>query len=62
VEQSCELRDALAKTLYERVFNFLVNKLNSAMQYPGTTNLKAIGILDAFGFEKLKSNSFEQVG
>ncbi len=29
--QCCAMRDALAKTLYDRIFNWLVEKINSAM-------------------------------
>ncbi|EGC40024.1 hypothetical protein DICPUDRAFT_25874 [Dictyostelium purpureum] len=57
-DQSASLRDALAKTLYERIFDFIVTRINSAMQYHGSA--KVIGVLDIYGFEVFERNSFEQ--
>ncbi|KAJ7955519.1 Myosin [Quillaja saponaria] len=52
-------RDALAKIVYSRLFDWLVNKLNSSIgQDPNSKNL--IGVLDIYGFESFKTNSFEQ--
>ncbi|CAM8976689.1 unnamed protein product [Rhodiola kirilowii] len=52
-------RDALAKVVYSRLFDWLVNKLNSSIgQDPESKNL--IGVLDIYGFESFKVNSFEQ--
>ncbi|KAL8502981.1 hypothetical protein ACS0TY_021924 [Phlomoides rotata] len=52
-------RDALAKTVYSRLFDWLVEKINISIgQDP---NSKAIiGVLDIYGFESFKHNSFEQ--
>jgi len=57
-DQSDAIRDALAKTLYSRVFDFIVNKINDAMAYGGNANV--IGVLDIYGFEIFDHNSFEQ--
>ncbi|KAJ6810054.1 myosin-6-like [Iris pallida] len=52
-------RDALAKVVYSRLFDWLVNKINSSIgQDPNSKSL--IGVLDIYGFESFKTNSFEQ--
>ncbi|KAG4997597.1 hypothetical protein JHK85_029036 [Glycine max] len=49
-------RDGLAKTLYSRLFDWLVDKINSSIgQDPNSKSL--IGVLDIYGFESFKSNS-----
>ncbi|WOK91583.1 myosin-12-like [Canna indica] len=53
-------RDALAKTVYSRLFDWLVDKINSSIgQDPNAKNI--IGVLDIYGFESFKINSFEQL-
>ncbi|XP_015892138.2 myosin-6 isoform X2 [Ziziphus jujuba] len=52
-------RDALAKVVYSRLFDWLVEKINSSIgQDPDSKFL--IGVLDIYGFESFKTNSFEQ--
>ncbi|KAH9681455.1 Myosin2 [Citrus sinensis] len=52
-------RDALAKIVYSRLFDWLVNKINNTIgQDPNSKVL--IGVLDIYGFESFKTNSFEQ--
>ncbi|KAK9948034.1 hypothetical protein M0R45_003623 [Rubus argutus] len=52
-------RDALAKTVYSRLFDWLVDKINFSIgQDPNSKSL--IGVLDIYGFESFKFNSFEQ--
>ncbi|KAM7494439.1 hypothetical protein LguiB_029048 [Lonicera macranthoides] len=52
-------RDGLAKTIYSRLFDWLVDKINSSIgQDPHSKCL--IGVLDIYGFESFKHNSFEQ--
>ncbi|CAN6866583.1 unnamed protein product, partial [Brassica oleracea] len=52
-------RDALAKVMYSRLFDWLVDKINSSIgQDPHSKYL--IGVLDIYGFESFKTNSFEQ--
>uniref|UniRef100_A0A162A2K7 Myosin motor domain-containing protein n=1 Tax=Daucus carota subsp. sativus TaxID=79200 RepID=A0A162A2K7_DAUCS len=52
-------RDGLAKTLYSRLFDWLVDKINTSIgQDPNSKSL--IGVLDIYGFESFKQNSFEQ--
>ncbi|KAF6175051.1 hypothetical protein GIB67_039599 [Kingdonia uniflora] len=52
-------RDGLAKTIYSRLFNWLVETINTSIgQDPNSKSL--IGVLDIYGFESFKTNSFEQ--
>ncbi|EFN77962.1 Myosin-Ie, partial [Harpegnathos saltator] len=58
VEQALYAKDALAKDIYARLFDYLVKRVNSAME----TNADGyeIGILDIYGFEIFEKNGFEQ--
>ncbi|XP_031116312.1 myosin-17-like [Ipomoea triloba] len=52
-------RDALAKTIYSRLFDWIVQKINISIgQDPNSKSI--IGVLDIYGFESFKQNSFEQ--
>ncbi|GAB2254307.1 hypothetical protein Droror1_Dr00022116 [Drosera rotundifolia] len=52
-------RDTLAKIVYSHLFDWLVDKINSSIgQDPDSNSL--IGVLDIYGFESFKTNSFEQ--
>ncbi|WMV47058.1 hypothetical protein MTR67_040443 [Solanum verrucosum] len=58
-EAALTSRDALAKIVYSRLFDWLVDKINSSIgQDPNSKSL--IGVLDIYGFESFKTNSFEQ--
>ncbi|XP_044215361.1 myosin IEb [Thunnus albacares] len=57
-EQACFSRDALSKALYTRLFDFLVDCINKAMQ-KDQEDLN-IGVLDIYGFEIFQKNGFEQ--
>jgi myosin I len=60
--QAYYTRDALAKALYERLFNWIVQHINTALApHDGRFDDKiAIGLLDIYGFEVFQSNSYEQ--
>ncbi|XP_048583332.1 uncharacterized protein LOC5501785 isoform X2 [Nematostella vectensis] len=58
VEQACYTRDALAKALYTRMFDYLVQAVNKAMQKD--VEELTIGVLDIYGFEIFQKNGFEQ--
>ncbi|XP_056409188.1 unconventional myosin-Ie-like [Hyla sarda] len=58
VEQACFTRDALSKALYTRLFDYLVEAVNKAMQKD--TEEYNIGVLDIYGFEIFQKNGFEQ--
>ncbi|THG11258.1 hypothetical protein TEA_014951 [Camellia sinensis var. sinensis] len=52
-------RDALAKTIYARLFDWLVEKINRSVGQDKDSQMQ-IGVLDIYGFECFKNNSFEQ--
>ena len=60
--QVCDVRDALAKAFYGRLFSWIVNQINHHIQpVEGILPSYSIGLLDIFGFENFEKNSFEQV-
>ncbi|KYQ89843.1 myosin IB [Tieghemostelium lacteum] len=60
VEQANGARDALARTIYDRMFTWLVDRVNQALEYYKSPYKNVIGILDIFGFEIFQKNGFEQ--
>ncbi|XP_014242236.1 myosin-IA [Cimex lectularius] len=55
-------RDALAKAIYDKLFTWIVKKVNSAIEVQGTYHRATlIGVLDIYGFEVFDSNNFEQL-
>ncbi|VVC31610.1 P-loop containing nucleoside triphosphate hydrolase,Myosin head, motor domain,IQ motif, EF-hand [Cinara cedri] len=66
VEMSVFAKDALAKAIYSRLFEWLVTHINKTLKTivgkkTGSENkIKSIGILDIYGFEILQNNGFEQ--
>ncbi|XP_073127821.1 myosin-2 [Henckelia pumila] len=60
LQQAIDSRDALAKLIYAGLFDWLVEVINlsliSGKQHTG----RSISILDIYGFESFKKNSFEQ--
>ncbi|GMH02537.1 hypothetical protein Nepgr_004376 [Nepenthes gracilis] len=58
-ESAALSRDALAKIVYSRLFDWIVDKINSSIGQDPTSKFK-IGVLDIYGFESFKTNSFEQ--
>uniref|UniRef100_A0A3B1J5B6 non-specific serine/threonine protein kinase n=1 Tax=Astyanax mexicanus TaxID=7994 RepID=A0A3B1J5B6_ASTMX len=65
VEKATEVRDAMGKALYGRLFSWIVNRINSLLRPNKESGEEDkdlnIGILDIFGFENFKRNSFEQL-
>uniref|UniRef100_H2MCI8 non-specific serine/threonine protein kinase n=1 Tax=Oryzias latipes TaxID=8090 RepID=H2MCI8_ORYLA len=63
VEKAVEVRDAMGKALYGRLFSWIVNRINVLLRPDSQEAEKGlnIGILDIFGFENFKKNSFEQL-
>ncbi|XP_015914196.2 unconventional myosin-Ic isoform X3 [Parasteatoda tepidariorum] len=59
-DQAIYARDALAKALYERLFTWLVSKLNYSLQPASKKKKTLMGLLDIYGFEIFQKNSFEQ--
>jgi len=60
VGQANGARDALARTIYDRMFTWLVERVNQALSYYKSPFQNVIGILDIFGFEIFEQNGFEQ--
>lgn len=63
VAEACGACDAMAKGLYGRLFDWMVNQINSLLSFCRSPNYEplAIGLLDIFGFENFARNSFEQL-
>ncbi|XP_053860693.1 unconventional myosin-Ia isoform X1 [Vidua macroura] len=53
-------RDALAKNIYSRLFNWVVNRINASIQVKSDKQRKVMGVLDIYGFEIFQDNGFEQ--
>ncbi|XP_043931443.1 myosin-IIIb [Protopterus annectens] len=65
VDKATDVRDAMSKALYGRLFSWIVNRINTLLQPDknicNAENVLNVGILDIFGFENFKKNSFEQL-
>jgi len=61
IDEAADARDALAKTVYSRMFDYVVRRVNESIQVKVSTKTNCIGVLDIFGFEVFESNSFEQL-
>ncbi|KAG7457786.1 hypothetical protein MATL_G00230970 [Megalops atlanticus] len=58
-------RDAFAKALYERLFGWIVSRINGVIEVKNYNPVlhgknTVIGVLDIYGFEIFDNNSFEQ--
>ncbi|XP_068670118.1 unconventional myosin-Ib-like isoform X9 [Montipora foliosa] len=53
-------RDALSKATYRRMFSWLIQRINDSIRVKKKGKRKVIGVLDIYGFEIFKTNSFEQ--
>jgi myosin heavy subunit len=72
VQQAMDAKEALAKAVYARIFDWLLIKINESLGTKNTSDVLAdggsfsdqefvdIGVLDIFGFEIFEKNSFEQ--
>uniref|UniRef100_A0A3Q2ZNG1 Myosin VB n=1 Tax=Kryptolebias marmoratus TaxID=37003 RepID=A0A3Q2ZNG1_KRYMA len=58
-KQALNARDALAKHIYARLFDWIVEHINKALQTSSKQH-SFIGVLDIYGFETFEVNSFEQ--
>ncbi|KAG7381165.1 hypothetical protein PHYPSEUDO_006341 [Phytophthora pseudosyringae] len=58
--EAAENRDALAKTIYSKMFDWMVVKINAAISTDESRIKGQIGVLDIFGFEDFVHNGFEQ--
>ncbi|KAL8565495.1 hypothetical protein ACOMHN_049471 [Nucella lapillus] len=53
--------EAISKALYERMFKWIVQRINRSLDRTKRQGASFIGILDIAGFEIFKMNSFEQL-
>uniref|UniRef100_A0A8C5FB08 Myosin VC n=1 Tax=Gadus morhua TaxID=8049 RepID=A0A8C5FB08_GADMO len=58
-ERATSARDALAKQVYAKLFDCVIQKINAALKVPGIQHA-FVGVLDIYGFETFDTNSFEQ--
>ena len=58
--QAAAGRDALAKAIYNNLFEWIVSRVNVSMA-PRRPHSRLIGVLDIYGFEIFQDNSFEQL-
>uniref|UniRef100_A0A0E0M919 Myosin motor domain-containing protein n=1 Tax=Oryza punctata TaxID=4537 RepID=A0A0E0M919_ORYPU len=60
LSQAIDTRDALAKSLYASLFEWLVEQINKSLSVGKRRTGRSISILDIYGFESFDRNSFEQ--
>ena len=64
INEAVQRRDALAKTLYSLLFDYVLNQCNIALgmniKDSNRKNNLSLSILDIFGFENQQKNCFEQ--
>ncbi|MCL7040047.1 hypothetical protein MKW94_026393 [Papaver nudicaule] len=60
LSQAVDTRDALAKSLYACLFEWLVEQINKSLEVGKRCTGRSISILDIYGFESFDKNSFEQ--
>ncbi len=58
VHEASNARDALAKAMYSRLFDYIVKRINESIPFEKSSYY--IGVLDIAGFEYFTVNSFEQ--
>ncbi|KAH0872425.1 hypothetical protein HID58_069787 [Brassica napus] len=60
LSQAIDARDALAKSIYACLFDWLVEQINKSLAVGKRRTGRSISILDIYGFESFDKNSFEQ--
>ncbi|XP_034901178.1 myosin-1 [Populus alba] len=60
LSQAVDTRDALAKSIYSCLFDWLVEQVNKSLAVGKRRTGRSISILDIYGFESFERNSFEQ--
>ncbi|XP_051791055.1 unconventional myosin-IXb isoform X2 [Erpetoichthys calabaricus] len=64
LNEAVTARDSMAKSLYSALFDWIVLRINHALlnkrDMEESISCLSIGVLDIFGFEDFKTNSFEQ--
>lgn len=57
--QATACRNSLCRTMYSRLFTWLINRINDLLK--SNKREKNLALLDFYGFENLESNYFEQL-
>lgn len=60
LSQAIDARDALAKSIYACLFEWLVEQINKSLVVGKRRTGRHISILDIYGFESFEENNFEQ--
>ncbi len=60
VGEASNARDALAKAIYARLFDYIVNRVNQALPFKSSKNY--IGVLDIAGFGQFYSREHKERG
>lgn len=55
-EMAIYARDALAKAIYDRLFTWIVEQLNTSLKSKDPNKITVMGILDIYGFEIFEKN------
>ncbi|XP_062187269.1 myosin-1-like isoform X2 [Phragmites australis] len=58
--QAIDTRDALAKSIYSHLFDWIVEQINHSLGMGRQCSRRSISILDIYGFECFNKNGFEQ--
>lgn len=58
---SNRIRNAMCRTLYGRLFTWIIGRINDALKSKYCDRGKCLAILDFYGFENTEKNSFEQI-
>ncbi|KAI7864312.1 P-loop containing nucleoside triphosphate hydrolase protein [Spinellus fusiger] len=58
--QANSVRNALSKAIYERLFEWIVTRVNKSLEARAASQY-VIGVLDIYGFEIFQDNNFEQL-
>jgi myosin heavy subunit len=61
-KQAAYARDAVAKSIYDNVFHWIVHQIRDSLRpEEATPSSNYIGVLDIFGFESFEKNGLEQL-
>jgi len=60
-EDAALARDALAKAIYAKLFDYIVDAINTSIRGAASDTSSFIGLLDVYGFESFQINTYEQL-
>ena len=59
--QAVYSRDALAKAVYSRLFDWIIGRVNNALGWVQDDDCLVLGILDIYGFEIFEVQNFPRI-